>query len=69
MRTNCGSPFCIPFSPRQRSCLILSVFEGLSMNEIAETMGIKEGTVKRYIFEARQFLYQHLKIDRKNDEK
>ena len=56
-------------SPRQRSCLILSVFEGLSMNEIAETMGIKEGTVKRYIFEARQFLYQYLKIDRRNDEK
>lgn len=56
-------------SPRQRSCLILSILERLSMNEIAETMGIKEGTVKRYIFEARQFLYQYLGIDRKNDEK
>ncbi len=54
-------------SGRQRSCLILSVFEGLSMKEIAESMGIKEGTVKRYIFEARQFLYEYLGIDRGND--
>ncbi len=59
----------VKLSPRQRSCLMLSVFEKLSMNEIAETTGIKEGTVKRYIFEARQYLYQYLKIDRKNDEK
>ena len=56
-------------SPRQRGCLILTVFEELSMKEIADSMGIKEGTVKRYIFEARQFLYQYLKIDRRNDEK
>ncbi|MHC4647976.1 MAG: RNA polymerase sigma factor [Planctomycetota bacterium] len=55
-------------SGRQRSCLILSVFEGLSMKEIAQSMGIKEGTVKRYIFEARQFLAGYLGIDRRNDE-
>lgn len=56
-------------SARQRSCLILSVFEGLSMKEIAESVGIKEGTVKRYIFEARQLLCEYLGIDRANHEK
>ncbi|MHC4477484.1 MAG: RNA polymerase sigma factor [Planctomycetota bacterium] len=50
-------------SARQRGCLILAVFEGLSVNEIAESMGIKEGTVKRYIFEARQSLGEYLDID------
>jgi RNA polymerase sigma-70 factor (ECF subfamily) len=59
----------VKLPPRQRSCLMLSVFERLSMKEIAETMGIKNGTVRHYIFEARQFLYQYLKIDRKTDEK
>jgi len=55
-------------SPRQRSCLILAVFEGLSMKEVAESTGLKEGTVKRYIFDGRQFLCEYLGIDRRNDE-
>lgn len=56
-------------SPRQRSCLVLSVFEGLSMNEISKTIGIRVGTVKRYIFEARQALSKCLKKDGRNDGK
>jgi RNA polymerase sigma-70 factor (ECF subfamily) len=55
-------------SARQRGCLILLVFDGLSGNEIAESMGIKEGTVKRYIFEARQSLCDYLGIKRRNDD-
>lgn len=56
-------------SARQRSCLILSVFEGLSMKEISESVGIKEGTVKRYIFEARRSLCEYLGIGARDDEK
>ena len=54
-------------SPRQMSCLILSVFEGLSMNEVSKTLGIREGTVKRYVFEARQFLKSYLKMVENNE--
>ncbi len=43
-------------SQRQRVCLILSVFEELSINEIANELGISNGAVKRYIFEGRQTL-------------
>ena len=45
-------------SPRQRACITLSVFEELSMDEIAETLEISSGAVKRYIYEARQSLRQ-----------
>lgn len=56
-------------SQRQQTCLTLSVFEKFSMNQIAKAVGIKEGTVRRYIFEARQSLHQYLKIKRRNDDK
>jgi len=48
-------------SQRQRVCLILSVFEGLSIKEISQMLGISAGAVKRYIFEARQTLQEILK--------
>jgi RNA polymerase sigma factor (sigma-70 family) len=48
-------------SQRQRVCLILAVFEELSINEIANELGISTGAVKRYIFEARQTLQKFFK--------
>jgi RNA polymerase sigma factor (sigma-70 family) len=42
--------------PRQRSCLVLFIFEELSMDEIAETLGVSQGAVKRYIHDARKSL-------------
>jgi RNA polymerase sigma-70 factor (ECF subfamily) len=50
-------------SPRQRGCLVLAIFEDLSIKEISEAMGISSGSVKRYIFEARSAL-RHLLGDR-----
>jgi RNA polymerase sigma-70 factor (ECF subfamily) len=47
-------------SPRRRGCLVLAVFEDLSIREISATMGISSGSVKRYIFEARSALRQLL---------
>jgi len=48
-------------SQRQRACLTLSVFEDLSIEEISQSLGISNGAVKRYIYEARQALKKFLK--------
>jgi RNA polymerase sigma-70 factor (ECF subfamily) len=48
-------------SQRQRACLTLSVFEDLSIEEISQSLGISNGAVKRYIYEARQTLQKFLK--------
>jgi RNA polymerase sigma-70 factor (ECF subfamily) len=47
-------------SQRQRACLTLSVFEDLSIEEISQSLGISNGAVKRYIYEARQSLKKYL---------
>jgi RNA polymerase sigma factor (sigma-70 family) len=39
-------------SPRQRVCVVLRYLEGLSGAEIAATLGISEGAVKRYLSDA-----------------
>jgi RNA polymerase sigma-70 factor (ECF subfamily) len=44
--------------PEQRAALVLSVFEGLSNFEIAETMGCSEGAVEQRLVRARVALRQ-----------
>jgi len=39
-------------SPRQRSIFILRHYEGLPLKEIAETLGLEEGTVKAHLHRA-----------------
>jgi RNA polymerase sigma-70 factor (ECF subfamily) len=39
-------------SPRQKMVFTMKYYEGYKLREIAEVMGIREGTVKRYLFSA-----------------
>jgi len=39
-------------SPKQRMTFVLKHYEGYKIREIAEMMNCKEGTVKKYLFEA-----------------
>ena len=40
-------------SPRERACVVLRHFEDMTVPEVADTLGLNEGTVKRYLSEAR----------------
>jgi len=42
---------CLPL--KMRECFILYAVEGFKQKEIAETMGLSEGTVKAHIFQAK----------------
>nr|WP_168626928.1 MULTISPECIES: sigma-70 family RNA polymerase sigma factor [unclassified Cryobacterium] len=39
-------------SPRERACVVLRYYEDLKVDDIAETLGISAGAVKRYISDA-----------------
>ena len=39
-------------SPRERACVVLRHFDDLSTRDVAEAMGLAEGTVKRYLSDA-----------------
>jgi RNA polymerase sigma-70 factor (ECF subfamily) len=39
-------------SPKQKMTFILKHYEGYKIREIAEIMNCKEGTVKKYLFDA-----------------
>jgi RNA polymerase sigma-70 factor (ECF subfamily) len=39
-------------SPNQKMCFLLKHYEGYKIREIAEMMNCKEGTIKKYLFEA-----------------
>jgi RNA polymerase sigma-70 factor (sigma-E family) len=39
-------------SPRQRACVVLRFYEDLTVPEVARTLGLGEGTVKRYLSES-----------------
>ena len=36
-------------TPRERACLVLRYYDDLKVDDIAETLGISSGTVKRYL--------------------
>src|SRR5690606_9281372 len=36
-------------SPRERACLVLRYYDDLKVDDIAETLGISSGSVKRYL--------------------
>ncbi|TWT93287.1 ECF-type sigma factor [Stieleria varia] len=50
-------------SPRQREVVELRFFSGLSIPEVAEVLGVSEGTVERDWRMARAKLYQQLRDD------
>jgi RNA polymerase sigma factor (sigma-70 family) len=39
-------------SPRERACLVLRYYDDLKVDDIAETLGISSGAVKRYLSDA-----------------
>jgi RNA polymerase sigma-70 factor (sigma-E family) len=39
-------------SPRQRACIVLRYYQDLPVAQVAEALGLREGTVKRYLSEA-----------------
>lgn len=43
-------------APRERACLVLRHLEGMSTRETAEALGLSEGAVKRYLFDAKAAL-------------
>lgn len=43
-------------TPRQRACVVLRYFEDRTVLDIAATLAISEGAVKRYLSEARESL-------------
>jgi RNA polymerase sigma-70 factor (ECF subfamily) len=48
-------------SERQRTIFQLKVFQEMSISEIAESMGLAEGTVKTHLFRATQVVQKQLK--------
>jgi RNA polymerase sigma-70 factor (ECF subfamily) len=46
--------------PQQRLVFTLRHYEGYKLREIARMMGCREGTVKRYLFDATHSLRQRL---------
>lgn len=48
-------------SPQQRMTFTLKHFEGYKIREIAEMLGIAEGTIKKYLFTATERLREQLK--------
>lgn len=47
-------------SPKQKIVFTMKHFEGFKIREIAEAMQCKEGTIKKYLFEAVHFLKKEL---------
>ena len=39
-------------SPQQRACVVMRYYEDLPVAEVAAVLGVREGTVKRYLSEA-----------------
>lgn len=53
---------------RERACVVLRYYDDLPLAEIATTLGLAVGTVKRYLFSATRRLEQHLgPLDKADD--
>ena len=50
-------------SPRQRACVVLRHYEDLSVDEVADWLGLSAGAVKRYLSDARARLGPLLAVD------
>lgn len=50
----------VRLSPQQRACVYLTYWEDLAPGDVAERLGIGEGTVKRYLARARSRLREVL---------
>lgn len=48
-----GAPDLRSLPPRERACLVLYFWEGMSVGEIAEAMDVPTGTVKTWMFRGR----------------
>jgi RNA polymerase sigma-70 factor (ECF subfamily) len=48
---------------RQRVCIVLRYFEGLTVDEIAEVIGISAGSIKTHLSRGRTTLRRHLEED------
>lgn len=49
-------------SPRERACVVLRYFEDLTVPQVAEALGLAQGTVKRYLADATTTLRGVLQI-------
>ena len=49
-------------APRERACVVLRYFEDLTVPQIAESLGLAQGTVKRYLADATTSLRQVLAV-------
>jgi RNA polymerase sigma factor (sigma-70 family) len=47
-------------SERQRACVVLRFYEDLTVAQVAATLGLQQGTVKRYLSEAMTRMGDHL---------
>lgn len=47
-------------APRTRACLVLRYYEDLKVDDVAATLGISAGTVKRYLSDGLAALERHL---------
>jgi RNA polymerase sigma-70 factor (ECF subfamily) len=47
-------------SPRERACVVLHHMEHMRVREVAATLGLAEGTVKRYLSDGKARLQHHL---------
>ena len=55
--------------PRQREIFSLRHWEGLSLKEIADTLGRSSGTVKAHLFHAHRNLHKHLRHYLQDDDR
>ena len=55
-------------TPRERACAVLRFFEDLTVRDIAGTLGISEGSVKRYLSDATRTLREALGDDAPGDD-
>lgn len=46
--------------PRQRAAIVLHYFEDLPVAQVADAMGCRPGTVKRYLSQARESLHERM---------
>ncbi|KQR12436.1 sigma-70 family RNA polymerase sigma factor [Cellulomonas sp. Leaf334] len=49
--------------PRQRACMVLRFYADLTVNQIAEDLGVSAGTVKRHLHDAGSTLASRLAVD------